>query len=415
MTHDRDPLRSLLHRKVREVSDEAAQHDGDVPSVQLDALNRLARLVEVRDKTPPAAPRWRVAVVLAGTLVLVSLLLFLRVRETEVELQLVTSEVGFVLAQPQVLTDVVILAELGASGLRDIQCSDPALSQWMVEAAQDEQKAIRVTAIEQDGKSGTVTLNPFNLPADVEVQVYDDRSPGACRVVLKGARTAVRTTLYGPLHIDLQGAGTQSPDLGIPRSLLLETDPGEVNLNLRFAVALDGTICVGDFVRIDLPHLQELRIAENCAEGCEHKGQVSVERAHQYRRKPDTENEGAEPEPHRDDPGHGCAVPTLGAEIARESPKTRKAFAAKIEQMIEMMADQIPDLPRKAARKQAAAALSTMMGTVVLARIAGSGEFSEEILAAGREAVLGRAAAATSAGGKPAKKGVKKASSSART
>jgi TetR/AcrR family transcriptional repressor of nem operon len=35
-----------------------------------------------------------------------------------------------------------------------------------------------------------------------------------------------------------------------------------------------------------------------------------------------------------------------------------------------------------------------MMGTLVLARIAGSGEFSEEILGAGREAVLGRAAAA---------------------
>ena len=34
---------------------------------------------------------------------------------------------------------------------------------------------------------------------------------------------------------------------------------------------------------------------------------------------------------HRDDPGHGCAMPTLGAEIARESPKTRKAFAAKLE------------------------------------------------------------------------------------
>src|ERR1700730_4264640 len=41
---------------------------------------------------------------------------------------------------------------------------------------------------------------------------------------------------------------------------------------------------------------------------------------------------------HRDDPGNGCAVPTLGAEIARESPKTRRAFAAKLEQMIELMA-----------------------------------------------------------------------------
>src|SRR3954467_5819766 len=105
---------------------------------------------------------------------------------------------------------------------------------------------------------------------------------------------------------------------------------------------------------------------------------------------------------HRDDPGHGCAVPTLGAEIARESPKTRKAFAAKLEQMIEMIAAQIPDVPRGAARKRAIAALGTMMGTLVMARVAGSGEFSDDILGAGREAVLDRAATAKSGGKKPA-------------
>jgi len=110
---------------------------------------------------------------------------------------------------------------------------------------------------------------------------------------------------------------------------------------------------------------------------------------------------------HRDDPGNGCAVPALGAEIARESPKTRKAFAAKLEQMIDMMADQVPDVPRKAARKQAMATLATMIGTLVLSRIAGTGEFSGEILGAGREAVLGRAAA----GKKPA---VKKSATAAR-
>ena len=93
---------------------------------------------------------------------------------------------------------------------------------------------------------------------------------------------------------------------------------------------------------------------------------------------------------HRDDPGRGCAVPALGAEIARESPKTRKAFAAKLEQMIEMIAEQIPDAPRKTARKRAMASLATMMGTLVLARVAGNGEFSDEILAAGRDAVLDR-------------------------
>jgi len=96
---------------------------------------------------------------------------------------------------------------------------------------------------------------------------------------------------------------------------------------------------------------------------------------------------------HRDDPGRGCAIPTLGAEIARESPRTRRAFAAKLEQMIDMLAAQMPDLPRKAARKQAMAVIATMMGTLVLARVAGSGDFSDEILSAGRFAALGRATA----------------------
>jgi TetR/AcrR family transcriptional repressor of nem operon len=108
---------------------------------------------------------------------------------------------------------------------------------------------------------------------------------------------------------------------------------------------------------------------------------------------------------HRDDPGRGCAVPALGAEIARESPKTRKAFAAKLEQMIGMMADQILDVPRTSARKQAMAVLATMMGTLVLSRIAGNGEFSDEILSAGRDALLGRAAA------KPAMAGTRRKSS----
>jgi|SRR5271166_2995254 len=96
---------------------------------------------------------------------------------------------------------------------------------------------------------------------------------------------------------------------------------------------------------------------------------------------------------HRDDPGHGCAITSLGAEIARESPKTRRAFAAKMEQLIDLIADQIQDVPPKAARKQATALLATMMGTLVLSRIAGSGEFSDEVLQAGREAALARVVA----------------------
>jgi TetR/AcrR family transcriptional repressor of nem operon len=104
---------------------------------------------------------------------------------------------------------------------------------------------------------------------------------------------------------------------------------------------------------------------------------------------------------HRDDPGQGCAVPALAAEIARESAKTRRVFSRRMEQMIDMLADQFHGVPRKAARQQAMAALATMMGSLVMARVAGTSEFSDEILKSGRDAVLGRASPAKK---KPAKK-----------
>ncbi len=110
---------------------------------------------------------------------------------------------------------------------------------------------------------------------------------------------------------------------------------------------------------------------------------------------------------HRDNPGQGCAVPTLGAEIARESTKTRRAFAARMQQMIEMLAKQFHGVPPKTARKQAMAAMATMMGSLVMARIAGNSELSDEILKSGRDAILERAKPA------PARKSARKTVASA--
>lgn len=116
---------------------------------------------------------------------------------------------------------------------------------------------------------------------------------------------------------------------------------------------------------------------------------------------------------HRDDPGNGCAVPALAAEIAREGVKTRRAFSAKLEQMIDMIAEQIPGRSRKAAREQAMASLATMVGTMILSRAGGGGELSDDILAAGRSALLDRQPLAKPAAKKRASKTTKTVASRA--
>ena len=96
---------------------------------------------------------------------------------------------------------------------------------------------------------------------------------------------------------------------------------------------------------------------------------------------------------HRNDRAHGCALPALGADIARSSPKARRTFGRKFGEMIDMVAQMLPEMSPEEARQAATSALATMMGAIVLARAVGDKNMSDDILAAGRLALRRRAAA----------------------
>jgi len=91
------------------------------------------------------------------------------------------------------------------------------------------------------------------------------------------------------------------------------------------------------------------------------------------------------------DPAHvaeverGCVLTTLGPEVARR-PEARPAIAASVRAMADALGRCLP----KGDAAQALAALSTMVGAVVLARLADSPELAEAILAAAKGAVTSR-------------------------
>ena len=93
---------------------------------------------------------------------------------------------------------------------------------------------------------------------------------------------------------------------------------------------------------------------------------------------------------HRDNPRKGCALASLAADVSREGPKTRRIFLSKLEGMVNLLAADDGRPPAAKARQKALGIVGTLIGTLVLARVAGSGALSEEILEAGRVAVLER-------------------------
>jgi AcrR family transcriptional regulator len=83
----------------------------------------------------------------------------------------------------------------------------------------------------------------------------------------------------------------------------------------------------------------------------------------------------------------------LGADIARSNPKARRAFAKKLERMIDIVAEYLPNDSPQQARQIATGTIATILGTLALSRAVGSRKLSNDILAAGRKAVVWQAAA----------------------
>jgi TetR/AcrR family transcriptional repressor of nem operon len=91
---------------------------------------------------------------------------------------------------------------------------------------------------------------------------------------------------------------------------------------------------------------------------------------------------------HTDDPGRGCAIAALGTELAREAPAVRPALTEGLEGIFEVVAECVPSESAAQARRESIATFATMVGTMLLARVAAHPRLSDEILDAGRTALL---------------------------
>ena len=87
---------------------------------------------------------------------------------------------------------------------------------------------------------------------------------------------------------------------------------------------------------------------------------------------------------HRDNPAAGCAVVALGADVRRGDDRVRAAYGREVERYLEIL-EQL--LGGDDARPRATVALSTLVGSIVLARALDDEALSDEILRDVREAL----------------------------
>jgi TetR/AcrR family transcriptional repressor of nem operon len=83
---------------------------------------------------------------------------------------------------------------------------------------------------------------------------------------------------------------------------------------------------------------------------------------------------------HRDNPGEGCYMATLGIDVARHGPLVRDAFTRSVQSALEILAKAENAGSEKKRRSQAIADYAMMIGGMVLARAVSDENLSDEIL-----------------------------------
>jgi TetR/AcrR family transcriptional repressor of nem operon len=84
---------------------------------------------------------------------------------------------------------------------------------------------------------------------------------------------------------------------------------------------------------------------------------------------------------HRDNPGKGCAISALAADLARSSPTTRKQCTEQVQHNLDLVAGLLEIGDDASKRARAIFAFSVMVGAVSLARAVCDKALSDEILA----------------------------------
>jgi TetR/AcrR family transcriptional regulator, transcriptional repressor for nem operon len=94
---------------------------------------------------------------------------------------------------------------------------------------------------------------------------------------------------------------------------------------------------------------------------------------------------------HRDDPGSGCILATLGAEAARRSDAVRATVTNGVRVQLEFLANASADRSQTERREQAITTLSGLVGAMVLGRLVDDPALSNEILTGAAAAFGGNA------------------------
>lgn len=179
--------------------------------------------------------RWLPASIFVVTLIIASVLLFVRIPETSIELVGTFTGLGFTSAAQQPLSGPLDVSSIGVAGLKDAQLPDE------IARPKSGVSALRIaTAPGSDPKqrAGSIVVDRFDVPTGTRVWISRTSIPRQYRLTLRSDRPepiSIHVDVNGALAFAPAGAAPTVTALRAPQPVEISSTSGSLDLEVTLA------------------------------------------------------------------------------------------------------------------------------------------------------------------------------------
>lgn len=184
---------------------------------------------------PSRANRWLPASIFLATLVIASVLLFVRIPETSIELVGTINGLGFTSAAKQPLNGPLDVSSIGAAGLNDVQLPDE------IARPATGISALRISTgggADAKQQAGSIVVDRFDVPADTRVWLSRTSTPRQYRITLRSDRPepiSIHVDVHGALAFAPAGSASTVTTLRAPQPVEISSTSGSLDLEITLA------------------------------------------------------------------------------------------------------------------------------------------------------------------------------------
>lgn len=265
-----EQLRQAVLQEARSLT--AEQASGQPVGPRIENLVRLGHAYEASRLAAEGGRKrgshWPAAVAVLIAFGVPTALEIVHRSSADVELDARAAVVSFTARVPHPFGTGKPLAEIAVSGTGHavppygVRCAPGAPHEGTVEGA-----IVRAAPGPRQNRAGSVTLDPFMLPSQSDVEIGSAGIPGRVTVAAEGSVPQLAVNVDGSVAIALLPGRLTACTSQFPSQLLMNPDSGDVSLDLAFADSAERVFAIDlPISRLDFHRHEQLTTGEQAAE-----------------------------------------------------------------------------------------------------------------------------------------------------